>query len=651
MLYYCTTAAGITGRPSYSASLGLVVNCNTGMTSLPFILIILTGTIYNLGFLKQKINLRSLTYIYIIGLAASYYISFLSACSTYGQMFGDRIYEPERSFEWLPPFMAPPSVEVAKQIISGGPMPWAELAPMMIFWWFFTTLMGIFMLSIATLFRRSWIDLEKVPFPHTLVAYDIISRIPKGGGFRSIKLTPFLIGLLLGILFHLPITLAEFFPWFPDIYGWRVSTCAHGTWYVTPDSPLAPIAGLSVANKSPLGVAIAYLAPLHILFNTWFWYVVCILIGTQIAYTMGYYTGITGLSGCGRGWCGEMLDFGPPFKWIALSTGATLGITVLLIVLNLGYLRETLLAAFGRLSPDRIREVEKNEPLSYRSIWIMLISSFILLIAVFIACGLGVASSILMAIAIPFFWIAMVRQIGLSGFYFRGTDKSVALHRLLLWPKAPEPLTREFVMSAQFCMFYMDAPENAAQTGGNLLMSFAAYKMASLTGVSSRTAFKMALLTIAILPLVTMVTYLWSLYFFGAARLPGEFSVKGCASIVSRAANPQNWNRMPGSDPWVPHFIVGFIITAVLSVLHARYVWFPFEPIGFTLATSYASLLFGVWSLALAAWILKIITLRVGGSKLYEETGIPVASGFIAGYVSMIILGGILAHIRFFMPF
>lgn len=37
-----------------------------------------------------------------------------------------------------------------------------------------------------------------------------------------------------------------------------------------------------------------------------------------------------------------MIDFDPPFKWIALSTGATLGITVLLIMLNVNYLGETL---------------------------------------------------------------------------------------------------------------------------------------------------------------------------------------------------------------------------------------------------------------------------------------------------------------------
>jgi hypothetical protein len=33
------------------------------------------------------------------------------------------------------------------------------------------------MLSIATLFRKHWIDVEKVPFPHVLVAHELLVRV------------------------------------------------------------------------------------------------------------------------------------------------------------------------------------------------------------------------------------------------------------------------------------------------------------------------------------------------------------------------------------------------------------------------------------------------------------------------------------------
>jgi hypothetical protein len=55
--------------------------------------------------------------------------------------------------------------------------------------------------------------------------------------------------------------------------------------------------------------------------------------------------------------------------------------------------------------------------------------------------------------------------------------------------------------------------------------------------------------------------------------------------------------------------------------------------------------------MVLAAWILKLVTLRVGGSKSYERLGVPVATGFLAGYAVAILIGGALSVVRFFIPF
>jgi hypothetical protein len=97
--------------------------------------------------------------------------------------------------------------------------------------------------------------------------------------------------------------------------------------------------------------------------------------------------------------------------------------------------------------------------------------------------------------------------------------------------------------------------------------------------------------------------------------------------------------------------LAGIIFAGILSFLHARFTWFPLEPIGFLLATDGHALIEGIWTMTLAAWILKTITLRVGGSKLYERTGIPVAIGFIIGLVIITIVGGAILFIRYFYPF
>jgi hypothetical protein len=55
--------------------------------------------------------------------------------------------------------------------------------------------------------------------------------------------------------------------------------------------------------------------------------------------------------------------------------------------------------------------------------------------------------------------------------------------------------------------------------------------------------------------------------------------------------------------------------------------------------------------MVLAAYVLKLATLRVGGSKAYERLGVPVATGFLLGYAIAILIGGALSVVRFFMPF
>jgi hypothetical protein len=46
-----------------------------------------------------------------------------------------------------------------------------------------------------------------------------------------------------------------------------------------------------------------------------------------------------------------------------------------------------------------------------------------------------------------------------------------------------------------------------------------------------------------------------------------------------------------------------------------------------------------------------MLTLRIGGSKAYEEYGAPMAGGYMAGHMLALIPGIILQRVRFFYPF
>lgn len=638
------------------ASLGIVVICYSALTALPFISFYFAGALGRLNFFRKRINLITMTYIYTSTLCLSFYLggpNSWSACASYGVPVGFRfIATPEEAERLLPWFMAPPR-EIAEKMLYGGvSTPWVELIPTITFWYTFTVIYGILMLSIATLFRKNWIDVERVPFPHVLAAYELLIRvIPEKKVKQNVErlISPFILGLILGIAFWIPTVCVALFPWFPDVYGWRTNTCSYGSYYVQPGEPLASIIGMARIGKEPLGVAIAYFVPLTILFNMWFWWLILIVL-TQIAHFFGYYTGTINTPGCGRVWCGEVsLSYGEPFKWTSILVGGMWSLAMFLLVLNWRYIRDTFRAALGRMNSSVRVEFEKDEPMSYRSIYLLLMVSFTAAVAMCMISGINFVSAVLTPINMAVLWFASMRFIGLAGIYYRKTDKGYALHRLLLWPRAPEVLDRDFVLSAHFNTWFTDAPDTGFMIGGNFLSAFEAYKMGRLTGVSSKNIFKVLLTSIVIYSLVVMLAYFHAVYTFGLTKLPGNDGVI-CNGLISRSASPEKWNTMPGTEPWVPHFIAGFIWVGLLSWLHARYVWFPFEPVGFILGIG-AGFEWGFWSLALIAWLLKFLTFKVGGSKLYEEYGAPLAGGYIAGHMLCLIPGTIISKIRFFYPF
>jgi len=548
--------------------------------------------------------------------------------------------------------MAPP-FEVADKIRLGGvAVPWGDLMPTIVFWSSFTFVFGSFMVCIATLFRRSWIDIEKVPFPHAVSAHELMKRVDPKSGLKLSFTSPFIIGMIVAIAFSIPSMMIELFPWFPDIYGFRTNICGYAATWNTSTGAFAGLIGLTKWNIHPLAVAIAYIAPLNILFNVWFWWLVDVIILPQIAYVMGYYTALTDRNGCGRWDCGaESLAFGPPFKWQATVIGGIFGLAVFLFVIERRYIVETVQAALGRVSEERRSEMERNEALSYRTLYALIVALFIAMVAILMTTGMNLGTSFSTPISMFIIWFAQMRMLGLSGAYVRGTDKGYALQKFLFYPTAPAQPTSDYIMTANFNTWFTDAPDMGNQIGGNYLTAWQSYRLASLTGVSNKSIFKIMIVSILILAPTTMTGFLYSAYTWGASRIPGTWGMYGCAGWYQRCAVPERWNAMPGTDPWTPNFLVGFLMAGALSIIHARFVWFPFEPVGFIIGTSWTSAQAGFWLPCLVAWVLKVMTIRVGGSKLYEHQGLAVAAGFISGYMLCIIPGTIISKVRFFYPF
>ncbi len=92
----------------------------------------------------------------------------------------------------------------------------------------------------------------------------------------------------------------------------------------------------------------------------------------------------------------------------------------------------------------------------------------------------------------------------------------------------------------------------------------------------------------------------------------------------------QDWLNTPARvNPTQLLYVgIGFLMVMFLRVMRSSFLWWPFHPAGYALATSFAMDYF--WFCFFIAWALKSIIVRFGGMKGYNA-GIPFFLGLILG--------------------
>jgi len=610
-----------------------------GVATLSYGFLILTYPIVKI--LRRRFSPTTLTYIFVVGTMVSYVVHGASEqFPVYMAEF--RVYDSENVLTgwWQVP------QELCRQLIAGNVVvDWMAWAPSIFFWT--AQFISFYFLSSAVMiiFRHQWMDVEKVPFPLVMAGHDIL-RVISAEEDTKRDLRPFILGILFGLAFEVPVYLQGIFPWFPDIYGFRSNTCCSGTWCLPIDNMFSSnIVGLTMVIKNPLYYAIFYLAPLSVSFNAWFWtFVVWILL--QIAYYMGYYTGMLSTSGsCRQLWGGPNSTFlSPPFGWDYVSgIGGMLGITVFAIYLRRSYLMETFKLAMGRTS--KLSEIEKNEPMTYRMAYIMFIVGSILMVLLLVSAGIELAAALVIifptALVTYFAGVLVWGNTGCNLSWSWSARSPWALHTL--WPQVPEGYSTNWVMS-HWLAFLPGTNMQGYEKG--FFGTAQSLKMGSLTNTNAKDVYRVATVTLILGLITAMLTSVWIYNTYGSGRL----GTPRCSIIKYCAGSIENIGAMPNLPTMYTYAAIGFLITGILSILHARYMWFPFEPIGFVIGTSQSLQQLGVWSAFVFAWAVKTIVLRTGGSKLYERS-IGVVGGYLAGTISVIIIASTIGAIRFFYPF
>jgi hypothetical protein len=301
-----------------------------------------------------------------------------------------RFVTPQTNF--LPLFWIPPEAAVRPILMGGVAVPWGEWAIPLLFWAVFYATLLLFFLSWASIFRRQWIDVEMLPFPYTTMVYTTTSVVISTENQRT-RRKFFFYGLIIGILVYLPPLVNLAFPYIPDIYGWRTSPLfdwsTQGAFHAAQVFPAlgSTIVGFFAIQTNPGATAIAYLVPMHTLIGVTLFSIIFVYIIPQIAYYMGYYSGILTVTTTGSRV--HRIYTEPPLKYEAMNFGVYIGILIFWLVLNWRYIAGTLKMAVRA----RGEKLEAGEPQRYLEAYITLVLSSIVMVALLIASGLDMVTA------------------------------------------------------------------------------------------------------------------------------------------------------------------------------------------------------------------------------------------------------------------
>lgn len=534
----------------------------------------------------------------------------------------------------------------------GGPIPWAEWMPALTFT--LARLIPYYLMYafFATLWRREWVDVEALPFPHATAASKLVDMaFEKENGsiklFRNIWLW---LGVLIGLLAIYPY-------WIWTIPGLGIPIPSHMGIIGVDYTPyvIIPLANLNF-NFELFLIAGAILVPVKTLFSYvvtsiaihWGWFPIMNYLGLWEAQSAGtggkahqLYHNIWRGTSTGPMMSAWKSEWGPPG---IMAIGALFAfIFAPLFTTFRGELVNSLKAIVGKAPP----EVEEREPMKYRFMFLLFIVFLLISVGLWYYASLGTLPII----------FGIIYYI-LNGLYYMGRARTAAEFGLVMdawndqiFAHQWDSMAKEWWLADTASPFYIRDPAvrflplktewtwfTTTMRAAPMASLLEMYKIGSLQGVKSRQILMSTIIAMIVGLIVTIFAYLPLWCRFGATNLsvfnytgaPHNYFQRGptygCISEVG-----DYWRSGLGHQPQLKHWvqiIVGAAIVTVVHILHARFPWFPLNPAGVTLGFCWIT--FTVTVPALVALVAKYVILRIGGAKVYEEMVVPFAIGAMA---------------------
>ena len=542
-----------------------------------------------------------------------------------------------------------------------SPMRWDYVMPMIVWGGFLLSMLCLVGVFIALTLRRLYVDVEALTFPFAALSNEMINTSQPADGKLRFFNKYFLIGFLIQFLWIIIGTV----PW--DIwqyiaYGeqtpWGTGVGRFGDIHIFPVYDATQLAILPWVCLNifldPWLIGWGVLLPMDVIVGVLIgWFVFLVMV--PIAWTaMGNWepmsSGTFGYSPYYRTFWTVPTGGTPNLTWIIF--GMIIALAVLPIVRNLSTMGPIFAAITGKEPPE---DVDPDRPLPYKIVMWGFIGSMILYVAAASVANAMPQYTLLWVLLTAFLLFGGFRLVAETGGYMGWSNihpfptatgpqwvTTIILAVMGSGIAGIEP-TRATLMTYAFISYGLGTTFYYTAHGAGY-MTLESFKLAKLSGVRLKDLWWVAIVTLVLTMFMSGVSaYLWNFVFpqdkfYGAvypwlgAGLFFNIYQKNIATGIPYWMDRGpvlNLTQNPGPTDAAIKIIVGAALIVSLTLLRERYPVLRISAAGLALGALAGA---KFWAAFIVALLIKYVTLRVGGVRLYEEKVKPVMVGFLYGF-------------------
>lgn len=585
-----------------------------GAIFLLFLLVVFLNTPLKLLKKEWALSAQELVFIYIMMIVASaiptsgvtaQLIPFLSGVFYYATLennWSELIHPYMKT--WLAPQDPLAITCFYEGLPKGANIPWQAWTIPLLAWGSFMVALYLMMISMMVLIHRQWENNERLVYPLVQLPMDMVQEDSKGS-----PINPFLKNPLTWLGFAIPFVLLStqglnfYFPFIPAIKLYTYLPIFHGLQGVGYSQD-----NLFIYLRFTI-IGLTYFLSLEVSFSLWFFYLFNYL-QLGIFNRIGYY--IEGIQ--------ELHTEG------SIATAHQgMGAMIALVLVGVWTARKHLGQVFLEVFTKRSRIDDSEEMVPYRTaVWILIGASL------YAALWLNRAG-LPLPVALVLLFVAFAVFIGLTRIVAEGgigygraqmTPQAFTLHVFGTGPIGPEGL----VNLGMAYGWAGDIRTSVMTSTANGL------KLADMTKSRKPPLFWAMLLAV----LVGLFGSAWLVitiaYTYGGINLHYWFYGYMCrwafSDVVANQLNPvPAWNIL---GPRGMFTAIGAGTMFILMYLRHRFLWWPVHYIGFPIGGTYV--MFFAWFSMLLGWLLKLVILKYGGTKLYRTLR-PFFLGMVLGQI------------------